>query len=75
MFNIQKKTPASNWYTIHRNVDKEFADEFLTEMSKGGYDQSAINGSCDLENGTAFHYEESEDGGEGDCIAYRAIEA
>ncbi len=68
-YTIQKKTPASNWMTIHKNYDEYDTDEFLKAMIAGGFDKSGVNGSGDLENGTAQYFDEG-----GDLIQYRAME-
>jgi len=67
MYIIEKKSPATSFYIIHRGLDKEASDDFLVAMAAGGYDKSATDGTCDLENGTASHV----DGG--DRIEYRAL--
>lgn len=67
-YNIEKKTPASNWYTIHREFDKESAEIFLFEMSQGGYDRSGTDGYLNETQMIASHY----DGG--DLYEFRAVE-
>lgn len=59
---IEKKSPASNWYTIHCGWDKETADQFLIDMAQFDH------GQCDLENGTASYNEG------GDIMQYRAVQ-
>ena len=66
-YNIEKKTPASRWYTIHRGYDRDTAVEFLKEMANGGFDQSAEQGDFNEDDLTAHYY----DGG--DRVEFRAV--
>ena len=68
MYIIQKKTPDSNWYTIHRDYDRDTAIEFLKAMAAGGYDRSYNDGSFDADELTARVWDE------GDLILFRAVE-
>ena len=69
MYDIEKKTPAGRWHTIHRDYDREDAARFMEAMGQGGYDQSGTDGQHDAEALTASHYEG------GDLIEYRAVES
>lgn len=65
-YNIKTRIAHGSSYTIHTNCSLDFVKDFMREMANGGYDQSGIDGDCDLEKLTAHHYSETEDGGCGD---------
>lgn len=67
-FIIQKKSPNSNWVTIHRNYDLAVSKSFLEQMGAGGYDGSATDGAYYPDTLEARFY----DGG--DLIEFRALE-
>ena len=83
MYNIEKKTPASNWYTIHRGFSQIAAVDFLADISKQ-YDDNLIHSEVEADLAAQIAdrgfceigaYETDEDGSQGDYHQYRAVAA
>jgi hypothetical protein len=67
-YNIERRTPSTNWSTIHKSFTPESVQDFMRNMADGGYDQSGTDG-CVSENEMEASYYDG-----GDLIQYRAVE-
>ncbi len=70
-FNIQKKTPASNFYTIHKNLDLDLAKEMLVDFAKAydADDQKSYESSLDEDGMILQAYDQ------GDLHSFRIVKA
>lgn len=70
-FYIQKKTPASNWYTIHRNLELDTAKWMLADIGANyDADSDRSDDSSLSEDGTFLSAYEG-----GDLHEFRILEA